>query len=189
MKKLFVIAAVALMGLTASAQDLKFAHVNSQEILYVLPDYVKATSEMMAAQKDAQGLLDEMLDELQKKGSAFEKNEATWSQSIRESKAKELQDLQQRIQDFQQSTQQELQQLQQQKMAPLQKSVQDAIDKTAKEGGFVFVFEKASLVYVDETKSTDITPMVRVALSIPESRTIEDVDAEVRAKAQELGLN
>lgn len=189
MKKLFVIAAAALMGLTASAQNLKFAHVDFQALVVVVPEYAQAADALAAAQKDAQENLNEMLEEYQKKAQAYEKNAATWAQTIRESKEKELGSLQQRIQEFQQDIQGELQQMQQKSMVPIQQKVDDAIKAAAKEGGYIYVFDRAQMVYIDETQSTDITPVVRKALGIPEDRTPESVQAELQARAQELGMN
>ncbi len=189
MKKLLLIAAAALVSLAASAQDQKLAHVDFQAVVFVVPEYAQAMTELAVAQKDAQDNLDEMLEEYQKKVQAYEKNQSTWSQTVRESKEKELTNLQQRIQEFQQDIQQELQTMQQQKIAPVQQKVSEAINAEAKKAGFLYVFDRSTMIYIDETNSQDLTQAVRTALEIPDDRTIESVQTELQAKIQELGLN
>ena len=104
--------------------------------------------------------------------------------AIRDSKEKELLDIQARIQDFSQTVEAELQQQQQQLMAPIYQKAQETLTKLAKENGFIYVFDASSLVYFDDTQSTDVTPMARKALNIPADRTLESLQAELQAQAQ-----
>ena len=69
-------------------------------------------------------------------------------------------------------------------MAPIQQRAVAAVEKLAKEGGYIYVFEKASMLYVDETQSVDLTPAARKALNIPDGRTLETLSQELQAKAQ-----
>ena len=59
-----------------------------------------------------------------------------------------------------------------------------ALEKLAKEGGYIYVFEKASMLYVDETQSVDLTPAARKALNIPDGRTLETLQQELQAQSQ-----
>lgn len=183
MKKAILIAAVAALCASASAQTLKFAHIDSQELMFVLPETEKVQDELAAAQQETAETYQSMVEEYQTKAQQYEAKKATWTPSILQSKEKELQDMVQRIQEFERSAQQELQELQQQKMAPIQEKVAKAIDEVAKEGGFIFVFEKGGLIYVDDAQSTDILPAVRKKLGVPEDRTVESVSAAYQAKA------
>ena len=183
MKRFFVFAAMAATCLAASAQNLKFAHVDYQEVMLVMPEYMQAMDVMSAAQNEAQETFQGMMDEYQAKVAAYEKNAATWSTTIRETKEKELGDIQNRLQEFQQSVQAELQQQQQQLMAPISKKASDAVTAVAKEGNYIYVFDKNSALYVDDSQSDDITMAVRKALGVPDDRTVESVQAEMQAKA------
>ncbi len=69
-------------------------------------------------------------------------------------------------------------------MAPIQQKALETVTKLAKEGGYVYVFEVGSLLYVDPSKSTDLTPAARKALGIPEGRTLESLQKELQAQAQ-----
>ena len=126
-----------------------------------------------------------MADEWNAKYQQYQQKAATWTQAIREAKEKELTDIQQRIQEFQQSVQAELQQQQQQLMAPIYKKAQDALEKLAKEGGYIYVIDQTSALYIDPAQSDDLTPAARKALGIPDDRTIESLQRELQSKAEQ----
>ncbi len=183
MKKIILIAAAAFMTLSASAQ--KFAHVNFNELIMLTPAADSARAQMAASQQEAQDTYKSMTDEFQTKYQQYQQKNSTWTPAIRESKEKELQDIQTRIQDFDQSIQQELQQQQQQLMAPIQQKAMEVVEKLAKEGGYIYVFEKSSMLYVDDSQSVDLTPAARKALGIPAGRTLETLQQELQAQAQQ----
>ena len=90
--------------------------------------------------------------------------------------------MQQRIQEFSQTAPQELQQKQEELVAPIYQKVNETIQDLAKKGGFVYVFDVQSLLYVDATQSTDLTGEARKALGIPDDRTLESLAAELQAQ-------
>ena len=186
MKKIILIMAAAVLALSASAQNLKFAHVNFNELVMLMPEADAASSiwDLEASQKEAQETYQTMIEEYQTKAQKFQQNQATWTAAIKESKQKELTDISNRIQEFDQSIQQELQQQQAQLMAPIQQKAIDAVNNLAKEGGYIYVFEESSLLYIDKAQSTDLTPAARKALNIPDGRTLETLQQELQAKAQ-----
>ncbi len=184
MKKVMLFAVAALMTFSVSAQNLKFAHVNFSELVQLMPESDKARDQMAAASKEAQDTYQSMVEEFQMKYQQYEQKQASWTTAVRESKEKELNDIQNRVQEFNQSIQQELAMQEQQLMAPIQKKAIEVVNKLAKEGSYVYVFEKGSLLYIDETQSTDLTPAARKLLGIAEGRTLETLQAELQAKAQ-----
>ena len=184
MKKLFLIAAIAATCFAAKAQDLKFAHVDFSELVQLMPEMDKAREVTDAASAEAQETYEAMYQEFQTKYQAYQKNSATWSNTIRETKEKELTDIQTRLQEFQQTVQQELQAQQQQLIAPIYQKAQEVVNQLAKEGGYIYVVDKTSMLYIDDKLSTDLTPAARTALGIPEDRTLESLQAELQAKAQ-----
>lgn len=184
MKKIILIAVAALFTFSASAQDLKFAHVNFNELIMLMPEADAARDQMDASQKEAQETYKTMVEEYQAKAQKYQQNSSTWTAAIRESKEKELNDITTRIEEFNQSIQQELQLQQNQLMAPIQQKAIEAVNKIAKAGGYIYVFEASSLLYVDAAQSVDITKEARKALNIPEGRTLETLQQELQAKAQ-----
>lgn len=184
MKKILLIAAMAFVSAAAFAQP-KFAHVNFTELYQLMPEADEARATMTAASNEAQETYQAMMDEFQTKYSQYQQKASTWTATIRESKEKELSDMQARIQEFSQNVQQELAAQEQQLMAPLYQKAQDTVNKLAKDGGYIYVFEASSVLYVDHAQSTDLTPAARKALNIPEGRTLESLQAELQAAQQQ----
>ena len=184
MKKIFLIAAMAVASVAASAQDFKFAYVDFTELVQLMPEADSARVKTEAASLEAQETYQSMVEEYQTKGQQFQQKQATWTPAIRESKAAELQQIEYRIQEFQQAAQQDLQQLQNELQAPIYEKAQTVVNELAKAKGVAFVFEKTSLLYIDPAQGIDLTPEARKALNIPEGRTLETLQQELMAKAQ-----
>ena len=184
MKKIIMIAALALMAVAASAQETKFAYVDFNEIIMLMPEMDSARATMEENQKTNEEILMSMYEEYQLKAQQYEQKEATWTQAIRESKQKELMDIQSRLEQTQQSLQQEMQQLQNSLQAPIYEKAQNTVSELAKAKGVAAVFEKGSLLYLNPDQMVDLTPEARTALGIPEGRTLETLQAELQAKAQ-----
>ena len=158
MKKTIIILAAAVLACTAAtAQELKFAHVNFQELVQLMPEMDSARVQIDAATRETQETYESMIMEYNSKG----------------------------IRTFEQSSQQDLTQLQNTLMAPIYQKAQEKIQELAKAKGVIYVFDESSLHYVDATKSIDLTPEARTALNIPEGRTLESLQAELQAQYQQ----
>ena len=184
MKRILMIAAVALMSVAASAQELKWAYVDFNEIVMLMPEMDEARATMEENQKTNEEILVAMYEEYQTKMQQYQQKAETWTPAIRESKEKEIMEIQARFEQTQQSLQQEIQQLQQSLQAPIYEKAQNTVNDLAKAKGVAFVFEKSSLLYVDPAQGIDLTPDARAALNIPADRTLETLQAELQAKAQ-----
>ena len=125
-----------------------------------------------------------MYEEYQTKAQQYQQKAESWTPAIRESKEKEIMEIQSRLEQTQQSLQVELQQLQQNLQAPIYEKAQNTVNDLAKAKGVAVVFEKSSLLYLDPAQGLDLTPEARTALGIPADRTIEALQAELQAKAQ-----
>ena len=182
MKRIIIIAAMALMSVSAFAQ--KFAYVDFNELVMLVPEMDEARATLEENSKTNEEILMSMYEEYQTKVQQYEQKASTWTQSVREIKEKEIMDIQTRLEQTQQSLQQEIQQLQQQLQAPIVEKVNNVVNELAKTHGVAAVFEKASFLYVDEAQMLNLTPEARTALNIPEGRTLETLQAEMMAKAQ-----
>ncbi len=181
MKKLFVIALAALATLTASAQQI--GRVNFQELVMLMPEMDAAREVIAASQKEAEETYSAMVEEYQGKMSQYQQKQATWTAAIRESKERELYDIQNRIQEFQNNISQELQQQQAQLMAPINEKATKAVNEIAKNKGITILFDATQALYFDESKVVDITTDARKALGIADGRTLEALQAELQAQA------
>ena len=184
MKKLFLIAAMAVMSVAASAQTLKWAYVDFNEIIMLMPEMDSARATLEENQKTNEEILMAMYEEYQTKAQQYQQKVESWTPAIRESKEKEIMEIQARLEQTQQSLQQEMQQLQNNLQAPIYEKAQNTVNELAKAKGVAFVFEKSSLLYVDPAQGIDLTADARKALNIPADRTLESLQAELQAKAQ-----
>ena len=180
MKKIIMIAAMAVMSVAAMAQDFKFGYVDFNEVIMLMPEMDEARATIEENQKTNEEILMTMYKEYETKMQQYQQNNATWTPAVREMKEKELMQLEQNLQQNQQVLQQELQQLQ----APIYKKAQDTVNELAKAKGLALVFEKNSLLYLDPAQGVDLTPEARTALNIPADRTLEQLQQEMQAKAQ-----
>ena len=78
----------------------------------------------------------------------------------------EIQDLELRIQQFQQTSQESIQQKRNEVLSPLLEKAQNAIDEVAKEKNYTYIFDISlgSIVYGEESR--DIMPLVKSKLGI-----------------------
>lgn len=182
MKKVILVAVASLFALCAAAQP-KFAHVNFTELVQLMPESDEARSALEASNKEIQETYAAMIEEYNSKYSVYQQKAETWTPAVRQSKEKELQGIVSRIQEFESSIDRELAQQQQTLMAPIQKKAIDTVNKLAKEGGYIYVIDVNTALYIDDTQSVDLTPAARKALGIPEGRTMESLQQELAAKA------
>lgn len=182
MKKLFVLALAAFAGLSLQAQT--FGRVNFSELVALMPEMDQAREVIAASQKEAEETYSAMLEEFQSKYSQYQQKQATWTAAIKESKERELSDMQNRIQEFQANISQELQQQQNQLQAPIYEKANKAVQELAKAKGLTALFDSTQALYFDESKVIDLTPEARKALGIAEGRTLESLQAELQEKAQ-----
>mgnify|MGYP002508708581 CR=1 FL=1 len=115
MKKIILVAAVALMSFAAKAQELKFAYVDFNEVVMLMPEMDEARATLEENSKTNEEIMMAMYEEYQTKMQQYQQSNATWTPAVREMKEKELMQLEQNLQQNQQVLQQELQQLQQQR--------------------------------------------------------------------------
>lgn len=145
----------------------KFGHVNAQDIIQIMPDYTKAKTEIDALQAQYEADLKSMQDELQKKGEAFEKEQATLPDNIKQRRQQELQEMYQKIQQSYQDNQQALQKASAEKMQAITTKVINAIKEVGQAGGYVYIMDVAGGVpYISTTLSTDVTAQVKAKLGL-----------------------
>jgi outer membrane protein len=167
MKKIILCAICAICGFTTANAQAKFGHVNSQEVINVMPEYTKAKSEIDALTQQYDADLKSMQDELQKKAEAFDKEQATLPENIKQRRNQELQDMYQKIQQSYQDNQMALQKASQEKMQAITSKVLDAIKTVGQEGGYVYIMDiGAGIPYISTTLSTDVTAQVKTKLGL-----------------------
>lgn len=163
-----LIIVIALVGQCAMAQNYKFGHINSDELIQTMPEYDSATVKLEKFRKELVNALELMSVELNTKNEAYSKESKNLSDIVKQTKEQELVDMNKRIQDFQTNAQTQLQNKQTEVFQPIYAKVDKAIKDVGKENGFFYVFDvaKGALLYFDETKSVNILPLVKTKLGL-----------------------
>jgi len=159
---------IALAGQSAMAQNFKFGHINSDELIQSMPEYDSATVKLEKFRKELLNALDLMTVEFNTKNESYQKESKNLSDIVKQTKEQELIDMQKRIQDFQGNAQQQLQNKQTEVFQPIYVKVDKAIKDIGKENGFLYVFDvaKGALLYFDEAKSINVLSLVKTKLGL-----------------------
>ena len=164
---ILMVVALAGMGFSAQAQELKFGHINSQELLKAMPENDSAQAQLQRYAKQLQDQMDALQVEYNRKLQDYQAQQGQLTDLIRKTKEQELIDMQKNIQNFQADAQQEMQKKQQEMLQPIIDKANNAIKEVARENGFIYIFDVAGgmILYYSE-KSVDILPMVKKKLGI-----------------------
>ena len=170
MKKLFrvMFLGIALFVMSGMAQaQVKIAHVNTAEILDAMPEKTKAEKDLENYYGELQSQLQAMAQEYQTKMQDYEANQATMSNLVKQSKEKEIIDIQNRIQQFQANAENDFESKRAELLAPMLDKIQNAINSVGKEKGYTYILDLATgaAVYVG-TDAVDCTKDVKAKLGI-----------------------
>ena len=162
------IALLLLLIAPMSVFAQKFGHIKTQEILTAMPEYTKAQTDIAAMQKQYEDEIKRASDELTKKYTAYQEEQANLPKNIQERRQKELQELSEKGMQMQQDAQQELQKAWMGMLEPIAKKIDDAIKAVGQEGGYTYIFDlnATNIPFVNETLSTDVTGAVKSKLGI-----------------------
>ena len=165
LKKFAVVLLFIVVAASVNAQTLKFGHIDLQALIQVMPERATAETAFNKFQGEIEDVYGELQTDLQTKMDEFDKLPAESSEVRRNEKVKEIQNLQQRIQEYGTTAQTQLQQKNTELMQPIYDKAQSAIEEVAKEQGLIYVFEANALLY-KSNQSVDILPMVKQKLGI-----------------------
>ncbi len=166
MKKLLFAGVMALAMFTATAQN-KIGYINTDELISTMPEAAKAQTELQEFQASLAQQYQDLSAELNAKDSAFVKDSTKLSASMKEIKKKELFEIYQRVQNYQQTSQEEYQAKASEKIAPIREKALNAISTVAKENGYTYVFNEDNLLV--KPAGDNILQLVKNKLGIKDS--------------------
>ena len=150
----------------ATFAQQKFGHINAQEVMSQMPEFIKARGEMEAKAKQYENDLKAMQDELQRKSQEYDKNKSTMNATKQQETETELNNLYQKYQQALQDNQQSLAKEQQDKMQPITTKLVNAIKAVGQTGGYVYIMDtSAGIPYISSTLSKDVTADVKAQLN------------------------
>ena len=149
------------LGLITKAEDnsislngARFGYVDTQVVLQAMPEYAIAKNEIDGLQAKYEADLKSMQDELQKKGEAFDKEQANLPENIKQRRQTELQEMYQK-------NQQALQKASAEKMQAIQAKVMEVINTFGNSSKYAAIFEKGSNLYMNTDCIVDITEIIK----------------------------
>jgi outer membrane protein len=135
-------AAPAALAQTAPATTagLKIGYTNVDYVISQMPESKQIESQLKDYSTQLKNQLDAKVADYRKKLEDYQQNGAKMADPIRADREKELGNLQNSIQEFQQNAEQSVQQRQQNLLKPVYDKLQKTIDAVAEKNGYTYVF-------------------------------------------------
>lgn len=165
MIKKFILVLAAAIALPFAMNAQKFGVVNAEEVITNLPDFTKMQEQITEASKRYEDEFKKLQEEMDKKFTEYQSLGQDAPESIKERRMTELQELDQKIQQFRNTAQQDLQRQQQSLMAPIEQKLMEAIKTVGQEGNFTFIFQEGQAAY-QGSDVQDVTPLVKAKLGL-----------------------
>jgi outer membrane protein len=150
---LAILASAMIWNPAMAQKSNKFGHINSAELLGLMPERRAAAAKMDSITKDVEKQLQEMMTEYRAKQEKYSSEAPKLSELVKKDKEEELTSLGTRIQNFQQQAQQSLEQQEQALIEPIVNKAKKAIEQVAKENGYTYIFDTSagSLLFWEES--------------------------------------
>ena len=166
MKKQLITGLLLVLFTAGGAFAQKFGHINSQELLMEMPERDTAEKKMEQYAKDLESQLQLMSLEYESKVSEYKKNEVNMTDFIRNTKIKEITDLEARIRDFQSTAQDDLADQEQKLLQPMLDRAKKAIKEVADENKYTYIFDTSGGSILHFPDGDNILPLVKKKLEI-----------------------
>ena len=167
MIKKFLLIAALVLPMFAFAQELKIGIVDIEEIVQKHPDYADSQAKYVESAKQYEDTYMNLQEEMKRLYDEYNALGEDTPQTIRERKAKNLQEQQVKIGQFEQTIEQDLARVQQELLAPIYQKVQNAIQSIGQEEGFSLIQPKMNqFILYFASPVQDITPQVKAKLGI-----------------------
>ena len=166
----FVLAGIMMLGFTAFGQETptKIGHINADQLLQIMPETKEAQTAIETYRGQLENDLTVMETELQTKIQSFRENEKMMTTLSRETKTKEIQDIQQRIQEYSMKAQEDFAAKQEELLTPIIEKASAAVQKVAKDNGFTYILDssESKAVVIFAENGIDIMDLVKAELGL-----------------------
>ena len=162
-----MVACLFAFGGTAVAQkNIKLGHINSNDLMQIMPGRDSAQTVLQKEVQDLEATLKTMQGEMEKRYNEYMENQAGWTELIRNTKQREIQDMGARIQEFQENAQKQLQERESTLLKPIIDRAKKAIEDVAREGGYTYILDARTAAVLYSQDSDDIMPLVKKKLGL-----------------------
>ncbi|MEI6433853.1 MAG: OmpH family outer membrane protein [Bacteroidota bacterium] len=162
-----IIALFAGCSFASQAQNpVKIGYIDFNTLLAAMPGIDSVKIKLQSYQKALTDQMDAMKAEFENKYQDYQSQSSSMSDLIKQTKEKELTDLQGRIDAFQQKASSDLQTKQQELVAPFISKAKTAINEVAKESKYTFVLNAIEDVVLYKNEAEDLMPVIKKKLGI-----------------------
>lgn len=166
MKKVIALIGFVAIAAFANAQGTpKLGHIDSQELLQSMPESAEIEKKVQDFAKTLETSMKTMQTEYSSKLAEYEQKAATMTKTEKETAEGDIVQLQQRMQEFNQSAQERLKKQQAELLQPVIDKVKKAIEDVSKENGYTYVFD-ASMGILLYQNGDDLLPKVKAKLGV-----------------------
>lgn len=159
---------MAAMTCSLSAQTPKFGNIDMGALFAMMPENQSVEKDLAQLQSAYDDEIQKMGEDYQLKVSDFVAVQQTLDPNIAEARAQEIEQLQQRIQQFRKKAAQSLREQREQRTAPIILRVSEAIKAVGARYGYTYIFDlkQAGILYFSPDQCDDILPLVKTELGI-----------------------
>lgn len=163
---LAVVVGLLIAGSGVNAQT-KIGYIDAETILYLMPEAAKIDSLVQLYQRDTVGKeFNSLMATYQFKDSIY-RDSLRVPATVREQTGKELAQLTQTLQNWQQIAQEATQNKQSQLLAPVMRKIQEAIQAVAKEKGYTYVLSRESIIVAPDADNMLQAVAKKLNITVP----------------------
>ncbi|MGB2086858.1 MAG: OmpH family outer membrane protein [Flavobacteriaceae bacterium] len=162
--KSLIIAILMALPLSFSYAQSKIAHIDTQKLISEMPEVIAAQKQLEQLEKTYTAEIENTYKEFQTKAQSYSADAANQTDVTNQARQKELETMQQNINQYRETAAQDLQKKQVEMMRPLYEKARVAIEKVASAQGFDYVLDASAGGSVIMAKGKDLMADVKSEL-------------------------
>jgi outer membrane protein len=163
-----VFALVFTIALGHAAESQKFGYANTQEIISKMPELQEANSQIEVLKNMFSKKGQEMVQSLRTKYQDLQKKQASGeiAPATLEREGAALKAEEEKIVEFEQTSQQKIYEKSEELMNPIQEKVNKAIKDVAAEHGYLYIFDTATGIVIYADPAADVSHLIKGKLGL-----------------------
>ena len=163
LKSLFIAILMAL-PMTFSYAQSKVAHIDTQKLIGEMPEVIAAQKQLQQLEKTYASEIENTYKEFQTKAQSYSADAANQTDVTNQARRREIETMQQNIEQYRETAAQDFQKKQVEMMRPLYDKARAAIEKVASAQGFDYVLDATAGGSVIMAKGKDLMDDVKKEL-------------------------
>ena len=157
---------IAISSSTQAQNPIKIGYIDFNTLIAAMPGIDTVKIKLQKYQQSLSDQMDAMGAEFENKYLDYQSKSSGLSDLIKQTKEKELSDLQGRIDAFKSKAQQDFQTKQQELLQPIISKAKDAVKEIAKENKYTYIINSIEDIMLYAEPTDDIMPLVKKKLGI-----------------------